>query len=239
MGRESVKKFGVVVFPGSNCDHDAYHALKHVMQQDAEFIWHKNTSLGDVDAVILPGGFSYGDYLRTGAIARFSPVMREVVKFAEAGGTVIGICNGFQILLEAGLLPGAMLRNRSLQFICKYVTLKVENAHTRFTSACTPGGLLKIPIAHGEGNYFADDDTLAELRDNGQIVFRYSDEHGNTTDETNPNGSLLNIAGIVNKQGNVLGMMPHPERAVESELGSTDGRTIFTSIINNVLHHSS
>jgi phosphoribosylformylglycinamidine synthase len=236
MGRDSVKKFGVVVFPGSNCDHDAYHAVKHVMKQDAHFIWHKDTSLGDCDAVILPGGFSYGDYLRTGAIARFSPVMREVVKFAEAGGTVIGICNGFQILLEAGLLPGAMLRNKSLQFICRYVTLRVDNAQTRFTSACAPGALLKIPIAHGEGNYFADADTLKELEDNGQIVFRYSDERGNTTDETNPNGSLLNIAGIMNTRGNVLGMMPHPERAVEADLGSTDGRAIFASIIDSVIH---
>jgi phosphoribosylformylglycinamidine synthase subunit PurQ / glutaminase len=238
MGRTSVKKFGVVVFPGSNCDHDAYHAVKHVMKQDAAFIWHKNTTLGDVDAVILPGGFSYGDYLRTGAIARFSPVMREVVKFAETGGTVIGICNGFQILLEAGLLPGAMIRNRSLQFICKYVTLRVENAHTRFTSAARAGALLKIPIAHGEGNYVADAETLKELQDHDQIVFRYSDETGAITDETNPNGSLFNIAGITNRRGNVLGMMPHPERAVEEDLGSTDGRQIFTSIIENVIQHA-
>jgi len=236
MGRTSVKKFGVVVFPGSNCDHDAYHALKHVMKQDAHFIWHKDTTLGDVDAVILPGGFSYGDYLRTGAIARFSPVMQEVVKFAEAGGTVIGICNGFQILLEAGLLPGAILRNRSLQFICRQVTLNVENAQTRFTSACAPGALLKIPIAHGEGNYFADNETLRELEDNKQIVFRYCDDAGAVTDETNPNGSLLNIAGIVNRRGNVLGMMPHPERAVESALGSTDGRGIFASIIDHCIN---
>ena len=228
-----MKKFGVVVFPGSNCDHDAYHAVKHVLHQDASFIWHKDTTLGDVDAVILPGGFSYGDYLRTGAIARFSPVMREVVKFAEAGGTVIGICNGFQILLEAGLLTGAMLRNNSLQFICKYVTLRVENAGTRFTHHCADGELLKIPIAHGDGNYFADGDTLKELQDNRQIVFRYSDEHGSMTDETNPNGSLFHIAGITNRQGNVLGMMPHPERAVDAELGSTDGRKIFTSIITH------
>jgi phosphoribosylformylglycinamidine synthase subunit PurQ / glutaminase len=235
MGRTSKKKFGVVVFPGSNCDHDAYHAVKHVMKQDAEFIWHKDTTLGDAEVIILPGGFSYGDYLRTGAIARFSPVMREVVKFAEAGGTVIGICNGFQILLEAGLLPGAMLRNRSLQFICKFVTLRVETTHTRFTNACAEGALLKIPIAHGEGNYFADDDTLKRLQDNGQIVFRYADETGRIADETNPNGSLFNIAGITNKQGNVLGMMPHPERAVEADLGSTDGRNIFSSIIENVI----
>ena len=235
MGRTSAIKFGVVVFPGSNCDHDAYHAVKHVMQQDASFIWHKDTTLGDVDAVILPGGFSYGDYLRTGAIARFSPVMREVVKFAEAGGTVIGICNGFQILLEAGLLPGAMLRNKSLQFICKQVTLRVDNAQTRFTNHCTKGGLLTIPIAHGEGNYFADAETLKELQDNDQIVFRYSDGAGMVTDKTNPNGSVLNIAGIVNRQGNVLGMMPHPERAVETELGSTDGRSIFSSIMEHAV----
>ncbi|HLP18202.1 MAG TPA: phosphoribosylformylglycinamidine synthase subunit PurQ [Bacteroidota bacterium] len=228
-------KFGVVVFPGSNCDHDAYHAVKHVLKQDAEFIWHKSTSLGDVDAVILPGGFSYGDYLRTGAIARFSPVMREVVKFAEAGGTVIGICNGFQILLEAGLLPGAILRNRSLQFICRHVNLKVENAQTRFTSACSKGDVLSIPIAHGEGNYFADADTLSALQDNEQIVFRYCGPDGTVSDETNPNGSLLNIAGIMNTRGNVLGMMPHPERAVEAELGSTDGVKIFTSIIKSMV----
>jgi phosphoribosylformylglycinamidine synthase subunit PurQ / glutaminase len=235
MGRISTIKFGVVVFPGSNCDHDAYHAVKHVLKQDAEFIWHKSTSLGNVDAIILPGGFSYGDYLRTGAIARFSPVMKEVVKFAESGGTVIGICNGFQILLEAGLLPGAMLRNRSLQFVCKHVHLRVDNAQTRFTSECSTGDVLKIPVAHGEGNYVADDTTLSQLAENGQIVFRYCDEAGTVSDETNPNGSLLNIAGITNRQGNVLGMMPHPERAVDAELGSTDGIQIFTSMINTMV----
>ncbi|MGE5314532.1 MAG: phosphoribosylformylglycinamidine synthase subunit PurQ [Acidobacteriota bacterium] len=230
-------KFGVVVFPGSNCDHDAYHAVKHVLKQEAEFIWHKSADLGDADAIILPGGFSYGDYLRTGAIARFSPVMKEVVKFAEAGGTVIGICNGFQILLEAGLLPGAMTRNRSLQFVCRQVHLRVENARTRFTTECAEGDVLRIPVAHGEGNYVADEDTLRRLQDNGQIVFRYSDAVGTVSDETNPNGSLLNIAGITNGQGNILGMMPHPERAVDPELGSTDGMRIFTSIINSVVYN--
>lgn len=228
-------KFGVVVFPGSNCDHDAYHVAKHVMGHDAEFIWHKETDLRGADVIILPGGFSYGDYLRTGAIARFSPVMREVVRFANNGGTVIGICNGFQVLLEAGLLPGAMLRNRSLRFVCKFIYLKVENATTRFTSECTKGDVLKIPVAHGEGNYFASDDVVKSLEDNEQVVFRYCEPNGSITDESNPNGSLHNIAGIVNTEGNVLGMMPHPERASESELGSADGKKIFESLIHSVV----
>ncbi len=228
-------KFGVVVFPGSNCDHDAYHAAKHVMEQDAEFIWHKETDLHGADVIVLPGGFSYGDYLRTGAIARFSPVMQEVVRFANNGGTVIGICNGFQVLLEAGLLPGVMLRNRSLRFVCKFVHLKVENASTRFTSECQKGGVLKIPVAHGDGNYFASDDVVKSLEDNNQVVFRYCEADGNITDEANPNGSLHNIAGIVSAEGNVMGMMPHPERASELELGSADGKKIFESLIHSVV----
>ena len=231
----SKMKFGIVVFPGSNCDHDAYHAAKHIMGQDAHFIWHKDSSLGDADVIILPGGFSYGDYLRTGAIARFSPVMKEVVRFAKNGGTVIGICNGFQILLEAGMLPGVMLRNSSLKFVCKFIQLKVENAVTRFTSECEVGDVLRIPIAHGDGNYFASREIVESLQENGQIVFRYCSEAGDIDDESNPNGSLSNIAGIINKEGNVLGMMPHPERAVELSLGSADGKKIFQSMIESLV----
>lgn len=226
-------KFGVVVFPGSNCDHDAYHACKNIMHQDAVFLWHKDTDLKDVDVVILPGGFSYGDYLRCGAIARFSPIMKEVVRFANEGGTLIGICNGFQILVEAGLLPGVLLRNASLQFVCKYVRLRVENPGTRFTSNCRAGEVLEIPVAHGEGNYFTDPDTHAMLEEQKRIVFRYCDEQGNITPDANPNGSLANIAGIVNEQGNVLGMMPHPERAVDPLLRHTDGRRVFQSMIDS------
>ena len=219
-------KFGVVVFPGSNCDADCFHAASKVVRQSAEYIWHKETKLGKFDCLIIPGGFSYGDYLRCGAIARFSPIMKEVVAFAKAGGLVIGICNGFQILLEAGLLPGAMLRNTSLHFICKYVELKVESTDTAFTSKYKKGQILRIPIAHNEGNYFIDEPGLAELKKNDQIVFRY---HGE-----NPNGALDDIAGIVNKERNVLGMMPHPERSSEAELGSTDGRGIFESIVESM-----
>jgi phosphoribosylformylglycinamidine synthase len=231
----SKMKFGIVVFPGSNCDHDAYHASKQIMGQDAHFIWHKDSSLGGADVIILPGGFSYGDYLRTGAIARFSPVMKEVVRFAKTGGTVIGICNGFQILLEAGMLPGVMLRNSSLKFVCKFIQLKVENAATRFTSECEVGDVLRIPIAHGDGNYFASREIVESLQENGQIVFRYCSEAGDIDDESNPNGSLSNIAGIINKEGNVLGMMPHPERAVELSLGSADGKKIFQSMIESLV----
>ena len=231
----SKMKFGIVVFPGSNCDHDAYHAAKHIMGQDAHFIWHKDSSLGDADVIILPGGFSYGDYLRTGAIARFSPVMKEVVRFAKNGGTVIGICNGFQILLEAGMLPGVMLRNSSLKFVCKFIQLKVENAATRFTSECEVGDVLRIPIAHGDGNYFASREIVESLQEHGQIVFRYCSKAGDIDDESNPNGSLSNIAGIINKEGNVLGMMPHPERAVELSLGSADGKKIFQSMIESLV----
>jgi phosphoribosylformylglycinamidine synthase subunit PurQ / glutaminase len=224
-------RFGVVVFPGSNCDHDAYHVVKKVLGEDAVFLWHKETDLKDADVIILPGGFSYGDYLRCGAIARFSPVMKEVVRFAEQGGTVLGICNGFQILVEAGLLPGVLLRNASLQFICRYVRLKVENTSTRFTSSCAAGEVLSIPIAHGDGNYFTDAKTLERLEENGQVVFRYCDMDGRVTPEANPNGSLANIAGIINEQGNVLGMMPHPERASDPLLGHTDGQKVFRSLI--------
>jgi phosphoribosylformylglycinamidine synthase len=227
-------KFGVIVFPGSNCDHDAQYAAETMMEQDARLIWHKEGSIGDVDVVILPGGFSYGDYLRCGAIARFSPVMKDVVRFANNGGLVIGICNGFQVLTEAGLLPGVLLRNKSLLFICKYLHLRVENAATKFTNKCEPGEILEIPIAHGEGNYFTDPDTLKRLEDNQQVVFRYSDRFGNITDEANLNGSMNNIAGIINEAGNVLGMMPHPERASDPVLKHTDGKKIFESIIHNI-----
>jgi phosphoribosylformylglycinamidine synthase len=228
-------RFGVVVFPGSNCDHDAYHVCKKLLGQDAVFLWHKDADLKDVDVVILPGGFSYGDYLRCGAIARFSPVMREVVRFAEKGGAVIGICNGFQILLEAGLLPGVMLRNASLRFVCKYVHLRVENARTFATNRCAPGEVLRIPVAHGDGNYFADDDTLGRLEARGQVVFRYCDAAGTCSAEANPNGSVGSIAGIINETGNVLGMMPHPERASDPLLGYVDGRKVFDSILTHVL----
>jgi phosphoribosylformylglycinamidine synthase subunit PurQ / glutaminase len=226
-------KVGVVVFPGSNCDHDAYHVAKHVLGQDAVFLWHKEADVQGVDMVVLPGGFSYGDYLRCGAIARFSPVMKEVVKFAGEGGTVIGICNGFQVLLEAGLLPGVLLRNSQLRFVCKDVTLRVENTSTRFTGRCTPGQVLHVPVAHGEGNFFADDETLRRLEGEGQVVFRYADASGAPTPEANPNGSLNNIAGIINARGNVLGMMPHPERSADPLLGRTDGKQIFLSLLDH------
>jgi phosphoribosylformylglycinamidine synthase len=225
-------KFGVVVFPGSNCDHDCYHVLRHVLKQEVDYIWHKDKDLKGCDCIVLPGGFSYGDYLRTGAIARFSPVMKEIEKFAQAGKLVIGICNGFQILLEAGLLPGAMKRNNSLKFICKYVDLSVENNKIPFTLGCKEKQVLRIPIAHNEGNYFADEGTLKELKKHNQIVFRYCHEDGRVDLLANPNGSLENIAGICNRQGNILGMMPHPERCSEAELGSEDGRLIFESAIN-------
>lgn len=234
MGADRVK-FGVVVFPGSNCDHDAYHAVKHVMGQDAVFLWHKEADLKGADVVILPGGFSYGDYLRCGAIARFSPVMREVVRFARDGGTVIGICNGFQILLEAGLLPGVLLRNDTLRFTCKTVRIRVENASTRFTAAAEEGEVLAVPVAHGDGNYFTDPDTLDRLEREGRVVFRYCDSGGAVVPEANPNGSLASIAGIVNETGNVLGMMPHPERASDPLLRNVDGQKVFRSIIEHIL----
>ena len=221
----------VVVFPGSNCDQDCWHVLNDVVKTKVQYVWHKETVLPEVDLVVLPGGFSYGDYLRTGAIARFSPIMNAVKQHAEKGKPVIGICNGFQILLEVGLLPGAMLRNRSLKFICKHVTIRTENNSTTFTSRLKKGETLNIPIAHGEGNYFCDERTLEELEANKQIVFRYSSEGGELGDSFNPNGSLSHIAGIINGKGNVLGMMPHPERASESILGSEDGRKIWESIL--------
>jgi phosphoribosylformylglycinamidine synthase len=224
-------RFGIVVFPGSNCDHDALHVVEQVLGQPARYIWHKDRDLSGLDCVILPGGFSYGDYLRSGAIARFSPVMEEVVAFAGRGGKVLGICNGFQIALEAGLLPGAMLRNRSLKFVCKDVHLKVENADTDFTRKIAKGDVLRMPIAHAEGNYFLPDEELARLEGEGQVVFRYCDEQGNVTDAANPNGARNNIAGIVNARRNVLGMMPHPERLSESVLGGEDGKRIFESLI--------
>lgn len=227
-------EIGVVVFPGSNCDHDCEHVFRDVLGQSVRTVWHKETSLAGLDGVILPGGFSYGDYLRTGAIARFSPVMGAVKEFAKNGGLVLGICNGFQILLEAGLLPGAMLRNRSLHFICKEVFIKVETAATPFTGSCLPGQVLKIPIAHADGNYYTDPVTLAGLRANAQVVFRYCTPDGQVTPEANPNGSLDNIAGISNAGGNVLGMMPHPERASEGVLGNEDGRLILRSMVETL-----
>ncbi len=227
-------KFGVVVFPGSNCDHDAYYALKKVLNQDVNFLWHKDKDLKNSDVIILPGGFSYGDYLRTGAIAALSPIMQNVIDFGLKGGIILGICNGFQILVESGLLPGVLLQNTSLKFICKDVFLKVENFDTIFTKNITKN-VIKIPIAHGEGNYFADNDTLKKLEENNQIIFKYSSSDGIVSNEFNPNGSLLNIAGIINKNGNILGMMPHPERACDPLLGNTDGQEIFLSIINNFL----
>lgn len=237
-GRDKVKspKFGVVVFPGSNCDHDTYYVLKKIFDLDVIFLWHKQSSLEDCDVIILPGGFSYGDYLRTGAIARFSPIMNEVINFANKGGYVLGICNGFQILLEAGLLPGIMIKNESLNFVCKDIYLKTGNNETVFTKGINGKTTLKVPIAHGEGNYFADEKTLKELEDNNQIVFRYSERDGSITDSANPNGSVNNIAGIINKSGNILGMMPHPERSSDSVLGKTDGSLIFRSLVNNIFN---
>ena len=223
--------FGVLVFPGSNCDHDAYHVARHVLGADARFIWHKEATVGDVDAVIVPGGFSYGDYLRAGAIARFSPVMQDVVRFANDGGLVMGICNGFQVLCESGLLPGALHRNERLRFACAWTHLRTENAETPFTATLDPGQVLRVPIAHGEGSYFADEETLDRLEANGQVVFRYCDAAGAVVPEANPNGSARNIAGIVNERGNVLGMMPHPERCAEVVLGSADGLHLFESLM--------
>lgn len=227
-------KFGVVVFPGSNCDHDTYHVISKVIGQPVDFIWHKDEEIDRFDAIILPGGFSYGDYLRSGAIARFSPVMREIKEFARQGGLVLGVCNGFQILCEAGLLPGALLRNRDLKFICEHVNIRVERSETPFTSACAVGQVLSAPIAHGEGNYFCDQQTLAELEGEGRVILRYCDASGHVTEASNPNGSLNNIAGICNRERNVMGLMPHPERAAESILGSKDGRAIFLSMADSL-----
>ncbi len=224
-------KFGVVIFPGSNCDYDTYYALKDVCKQKTTFLWHKEHDLKNVDCVVLPGGFSYGDYLRSGSIAAFSPLMQEVKEFALKGGLVLGICNGFQVLLELGLLPGAMLRNKNLKFLCQFVHIRVENNETRFSHQAKKGQILKIPIAHFDGNYFAPPETIQEIKTNSQIVFRYSDAEGQINEEANVNGSAESIAGLINKAGNVLGMMPHPERASEVFLGSEDGRVIFESII--------
>jgi phosphoribosylformylglycinamidine synthase len=224
-------KFGVVVFPGSNCDHDAYHAAKHVLGADAEFLWHKDTSLKGADAIVLPGGFAHGDYLRTGAIARFSPIMPAIQAFARGGGPVLGICNGFQVLLEARLLPGAMLRNRGLKFHCEHVFVRVEQTDTPFTLRAAKGQRLRIPVAHGEGNYFAPPEVVRDLEASRRVVFRYCDERGEATDEANPNGSVGNIAGICSEGRNVVGLMPHPERACEAPLGSADGLVLFESVV--------
>jgi len=224
-------KFSVTVFPGSNCDHDCEYVIRNVMGQKVEMIWHKETDLKSPDCVVVPGGFSYGDYLRTGAIARFSPVMRSVADFAAKGGLVIGICNGFQILCEAGLLPGALIRNKGLQFICRNIYLEVDQTDTPFTNACQKGQVLKMPIAHGEGNYFIDAEGLEKLKSNRQIIVRYCDPKGQVTSESNPNGSLENIAGICNEKRNIFGLMPHPDRAGEDSLGSHDGQFIWKSLL--------
>jgi phosphoribosylformylglycinamidine synthase subunit PurQ / glutaminase len=227
-------KFGVLIFPGSNCEHDTYHAVSKVLGQPARFIWHQSSDLSGCDAILVPGGFSYGDYLRTGAIARFSPVMEAVKKFAASGGLVLGICNGFQILLESGLLPGAMLKNRGLKYVCRHVYIRVESESTPFTTSIQRGYVLNIPIGHMEGNYYVDSETLRRMEMNQQIVFRYCTSQGQITDEANPNGSVSNIAGICNEGRNVLGMMPHPERASESVLNSEDGMLIFRSMVSSM-----
>lgn len=224
-------KFGVVIFPGSNCDYDTFFVLKNGLRQETVFLWHKDHDLRGVDCVVLPGGFSYGDYLRSGAIARFSPLMQEVREFADRGGLVLGICNGFQVLLELGLLPGAMLRNKNLKFLCQYVHLRVDNPETRFTRRTRRGQVLRIPIAHFDGHYFSPPEALRDLEEHGQVVFRYVDEKGEPTEAANVNGSAASIAGLINRRGNVLGMMPHPERASEALLGSKDGRLIFESLV--------
>ena len=224
-------RVGVIVFPGSNCDHDAYHVARHVFGLETRFIWHKERELPPVDLVIVPGGFSYGDYLRAGAVARFSLIMDSVVRFAERGGLVLGICNGFQVLCECGLLPGALLRNASVRFACTWVHLRIDNTEVPYTRNAELGQVLRIPIAHGEGNYYAEASELVELERNGQVVFRYTTPAGEVTPESNPNGSANNIAGIVNRAGNVLGMMPHPERAAEDALGSRDGAMLFRSLL--------
>lgn len=227
-------KFGVIVFPGSNCDHDAYHVVSKHIGQPVDFIWHKETDLSGYDAILIPGGFSYGDYLRAGALASFSPVMKAVKEFAANGGFVFGICNGFQILCEAGLLPGALMRNENLHFVCKHVNIRTENTNTPYTSELVEGSVLSMPIAHAEGNYVCDEETMNQLEENGQIVFRYCDAEGELSSDANPNGALSNIAGICNLDRNVIGMMPHPERACEELLGSNDGRDIFRSLAKAV-----
>jgi phosphoribosylformylglycinamidine synthase I len=229
-----MSKFGVVIFPGSNCDQDMIYVLRNVMKQEVVELWHKDTDLKGVDFVVLPGGFSYGDYLRSGAIARFSPIMEKVIEFANKGGYVLGVCNGFQILCEAGLVPGALLHNTERKFICKNVFIKAENNDTLITADIPKGKALKIPVAHGEGRFYADAETLKKLNANGQIIFRYCDANGKVTDESNPNGATENIAGVCNEGKNVFGMMPHPERAADAELSNTDGRLIFESLLNLV-----
>ena len=228
-------KFGVVVFPGSNCDEDMVYVLQTILKQNTVKLWHKNTELEGCTHIILPGGFSYGDYLRSGAIARFSPIMNSIMKHAEKGGFVFGVCNGFQILCEAGLLPGALLHNNTRKFICKNVFIKVENTDTAVTNSVPKNKALKIPIAHGEGKYFADEATLKKLNDNKQILFRYCDESGNINEAGNPNGALENIAGVCNISKNVFGMMPHPERASDAELNNEDGKSLFESILKSAL----
>ena len=231
-------KCGIVVFPGSNCDHDCYHILKHVLQLDTQWIWHKDETLDTFDFIVLPGGFSYGDYLRPGAIARFSPIMKSVIDYANQGGRLLGICNGFQILVESGLLPGVLMDNEGQRFICKNLTLRVDNNNTPFTSQCAPGAVLKIPINHGQGRYFAVEETLKRLEGNGQIIFRYCDEEGKTPETANPNGSIDHIAGVANANKNVMGMMPHPERCADPLWPEVDGQTIFNSLIQSSLAHS-
>jgi len=224
-------KWGIVTFPGSNDDQDALYCLETVLGQQAVSLWHKDRNLKGVEAIVLPGGFSYGDYLRCGALARFSPVMQSVIEFANAGGSVLGICNGFQILCEAGLLPGVLVRNRSLSFVCEWVWIRIETIYTRFTAGCRRGEVLRIPIKHGEGCYVVDEATLKSLEENGQIVFRYANAAGEGDEAVNPNGTLHNIAGVTNAKGNVVGLMPHPEHAVEALLGGEDGRKIFLSVL--------
>ena len=224
-------RFGIVVFPGSNCDHDVYHVAKHILGQEAAFLWHKNTRFAGIDCVVLPGGFAHGDYLRCGALARFSPIMQSVEEFADRGGLVLGICNGFQVLTEAGLLPGALVRNAGLRYICRDVTLRVERQDTPFTARIRQGTVLKIPVGHGEGCYYAPEELLRDLEGKHQVVFRYCDAAGEVNAESNPNGSLHAIAGVCNERGNVLGLMPHPDRCSEEVLGNAQGRRIFDSII--------
>jgi phosphoribosylformylglycinamidine synthase I len=237
-GGLNAMKFGVVVFPGSNCDHDAWYALGEVLHQPVELLWHQSEEINGFDAILLPGGFSYGDYLRTGAIARFSPMMRAVEKFARGRGLVLGVCNGFQILCEAGLLPGVLQRNAGMRFVCRQVHVRVETADTPFTAAAKPGQVLQMPIAHGDGNYFCDPAMLADLERNHQIVFRYTTPDGREDAAANPNGSLANIAGVCNRERNVIGLMPHPERAVEAALGSADGLVILRSLIESLMRQA-
>ena len=229
------RKFGIVVFPGSNCDHDSYHVIKHILEQETVYLWHKDTDLQNCDVIILPGGFSYGDYIRTGAVAKLSPIMNSVIDFANKGGVVFGICNGFQILTECGLLPGALIKNKNLKFVCKDIYITAMNQVSPLTKSLEKKTLM-TPIAHGEGNYFTDKETLESLEKNNQILFKYSSDKGEICDACNPNGSVQNIAGIMNKNGNVFGMMPHPERSSDVSLGKTDGLQIFNSLLENFIN---